>query len=163
MTKKPTPPEGPPAEIVEVLVAGLRRGLFRSVAASLAGINRKTLHRWLKYAEAGDQRFKAVAEAIEKAEAEFQDTGLAIIQAAADATDERGKVVPGAWKAQAWLFEKRFPKRFGSRAKVEHSGEVVTRPFAGKSDAELDAIIAGADTASASTLAPDDDDADGSE
>lgn len=140
-------PDGPPEALVLELVRLLRQGSWRNVACRRVGIDPKTLRNWLTYAEKGDERYLPVRAAILEAEAEVELEAVRRIGAAARED----------WKADAWWLEKRYPKRYGSRARLEHSGEIVTRPFASRSDAELDAIIAGAEVVTASTDEPDDD------
>lgn len=140
-------PDGPPQAIVTELVRLLHQGAWRNVACRRVGIDPKTLRNWLTYAEKGDERYVPVRAAILEAESEVELEAIRRIGAAALED----------WKADAWWLEKRYPKRYGNRSKVEHSGQIATGALAQKTDDELIALLK---TAPVSTASTDDDDSD---
>ena len=102
------------------IVVEIRRGLAVKFAAALAGVGEQTLRDWLAKGEAesppdADGPLVAFAELYRSAEAEYAAQELASI----DGEVGEGK---GDWKRTAWKLEKRFPKEFGPRVALEHSG-----------------------------------------
>jgi len=86
------------------VLAFLRRGLHRTDAARAAGITYKTFREW----ELADGAFR---EAVKKAEADSREALVERIQAAAED--------PKHWTAAAWLLERRSPKRWGRKDRVD--------------------------------------------
>lgn len=88
---------------------------FIGEAAAFAGINRRTLLRWIrrgKHARSGT--FADFYRKYRRAEAIAQLRALAAINAAAEA---------GAWQAAAWRLERSDPKHWGRRVIVEKEPE----------------------------------------
>ena len=108
------------------LLAAIEDGATFEQAAAAAGIHRDTLTEWRK-------RFPAFSVDLEKAEAAGVVARLARIDAAGRA---------GAWQADAWWLERRYPEQWGRRDKVqvEHSGELALEVTAARS-AMLEALI----------------------
>lgn len=91
---------------------------FEAVAARL-GIGRRTLFDWLARGEAddppeADALFVRFAAAVREGEAELEATMLASITGDSGKRGEHGRF--------AWVLERRFPTRWGSKQRVEHSG-----------------------------------------
>ncbi len=111
---RPTKIEFAMVEKVKLLVI---EGLsFESIAAEL-GIVRSTLFEWLDRGEAedktdDDELFVSFARAFRQAEAELERNTLAKIKAN-NGTN---------WQRFAWVLERRFPTRWGSKQRVEHTG-----------------------------------------
>ncbi len=102
------------------VIEQIRKGMPVVFAAAAAGVPRATLYRWLAAGEAekpsaDDESLVAFAALYRAAEAEYAAQELASI----DGEVGEGK---GDWKRTAWKLEKRFPKEFGSRVALEHSG-----------------------------------------
>lgn len=115
------------------LLLSLKHGNFRETAAADAGIDARTLRSWMKQAaeiadrvldENGElppdaeltdheRAVMSLASDVQAAEAEMQTRALLKINKAAD-TD---------WRAAAWTLERRFPKQFGQKAEIEHTGK----------------------------------------
>lgn len=88
----------------------LRKGLFRRHAASLAGIPEATLSGWY-HRGAREKRgvYRAFYESVDRAEAEFAQTGNDTLKAAAAHNP----------KFIQWLLSRRFPEFYGRRDNVE--------------------------------------------
>ena len=116
-----------------VVLAHVRRGSPRHVAANAAGLGRSTLMRWMarRKKELRGQ-FRDFWDAIKKAEAEAVVTSLQRIQAAGkggalvsrtSVTDSHGvktvieKFAQPIWTADAWLLERRHPDEFAVNAR----------------------------------------------
>lgn len=150
MSAKKTPsgtkPKGRPTRLTPdvhaALVEALTTGCYRETAARAAGIGVSTLYRWLEQGEADIEHDKAtphreLREALEKAEADAEQTALKIIRAAA----------PKNWQAAAWMLERKNPDRWGRRdaMKVEHSGSVKT-DLSKLTDSQLQELAEGLDS-----------------
>lgn len=105
------------------IVALIRAGNYIETAAAEAGISATTFREWLKRgrrdSEAGKQtEFSKFADDIEQAQAASEAilvTGLAT-------------AAKKDWRAAAFLLERKWPLKFGSRQKIEHEGNAVLSP-----------------------------------
>ena len=88
-------------EVQKRILAFIRAGNTFRDSAACAGIGESTFFQWKRE----NPEFLA---ALKKAEVQFIDRNLAIIQKTANKT----------WTAAAWLLERRFPERFGRDRKV---------------------------------------------
>jgi AcrR family transcriptional regulator len=95
------------------VVALVRKGNYIEVAAAASGISKPTFYKWLHDGANAkvDCLARQFSNAIEKAEAEAEQSGLARIARAKD------------WTATAWRLERRHPERWGRRERHEHTGE----------------------------------------
>ena len=106
-------PGGRPTKLTDAVTLTvcnyLLDGAYIETAAAAAGINKATLHAWLRQAAADDeadlvdtphQKFR---QSVEEAIAESESRDLARI------TDAAAK---GNWHAAAWRLERRFPRRW---------------------------------------------------
>lgn len=113
------------------IVKLLAEGNYVETAAASAGVNKSTLYLWLKRGARESQRldkhpdakpdaaeaaYLKFSNAIEKAEADAEATGVKLISAAAD----------GQWQAMAWRLERKHPERWGRRDRMqhEHTGQI---------------------------------------
>lgn len=114
------PPKGPPALEVnkltpwvhERIVALLREGNFRDVAAAAAGVPPHRLRWWLMRGERaapGDEPYVRFADDVAAAEALTEARDVALVSKAA--TDD--------WKAAAWRLERASPSRWAARVRIE--------------------------------------------
>lgn len=101
------------AKTRDAILAAIAVGCSREQAAAVAGIGERTLYDWLK---AKPQ----LSQDIEKAEAAGVQARLQRIEQAAQG---------GAWQADAWWLERRYPEQWGrrDRVNVHHEGEVQLR------------------------------------
>jgi len=114
-------------EMQAKIVSYLQGGTYIETAAAAAGIGKRTLFRWLKNAtEKGcDPKYKAFADAVEKAQAAANLRDVTLISHAAKKD----------WRAAAWRLERRHPKRWGTVQRHEVSGpdgkavEVKSKPM----------------------------------
>ena len=100
------------------IIDAVRSGLPVRFAAAKGGIGWRTVYDWLDRGENNPDRYPdlaAWAALFREAEAEYASQELARIDADAAADSN-------AWKARAWKLEKRFPREFGSKVALEHSG-----------------------------------------
>ena len=91
----------------------VNKGMSYADSARLAGIHPQTFWDWKKFAREGREPYAEYWDIIVKAELEGEMTLLERI-------DQAG--VNGDWRADAWLLEKRKPKRYGKR---EHINQTV--------------------------------------
>ena len=133
--KKPKP--GRPSKFVPeaatVVLAHVRRGSPRHIAANAAGIGRSTLMRWMARGKSERRgQFRDFWDALKKAEAEMVTVSLGRIQSAGDGgavlsrtsvTNSQGvttvveKFAQPIWQASAWLLERRHPDEFAVNAR----------------------------------------------
>lgn len=94
------------------IVRYVQAGSYLETAAAAAGVNRSTLHRWLKRGAEGEEPFAAFSDAVEGALAEAELRDLVRIDRAAETQ----------WQAAAWKLERRNPKLWGRREYTEVTG-----------------------------------------
>lgn len=113
----------PTPELVSIIARNLRVGAYRQDAVAAAGIAYQTFRNWIKRGGVERRRidsgsrprkregaFLALVEAVEKAEAEASMLSLGRITKAA---------AEGAWQADAWKLERRYPDRWGRKQRVD--------------------------------------------
>lgn len=91
------------------IVGFIRAGSYVETAAAASGISKTTFYEWLKRAASGEQPFLSFAEQVEEAQAMAEMRDLALI----------GKAAERDWTAAAWRLERKFPDRYGTRARDE--------------------------------------------
>lgn len=105
-------------EICEDIVKYIKAGNYPEVAASLAGVSRKTFYNWLKKGHKSKSNgvYKQFLHSIKKAES----------YAEAAAVERIRKAGEDNWQALAWWMERKHPDKWGrkQRVEMEHSGEV---------------------------------------
>ena len=101
-------------EIVELILAAVRAGNYFTTAASVAGIHINTLYRWLSEGEADeDSQYHDFYVEMMVAEAEAEVSIVSVVRSA----------VNSDYRAGLELLSRRFPDRWSSRQKTEHTGE----------------------------------------
>lgn len=133
---KPKPKTGRPSKFVPetaaVVLAHVRRGSPRHIAANAAGLGRSTLMRWMARGKKELRgQFRDFWDAVKKAEAEAVVTSLERIQAAGkggalvsrtSVTNSHGvtttieKFAQPIWTADAWFLERRYPGDYAVNA-----------------------------------------------
>ena len=133
-------------EVQDRIAAAVRAGAYRQIAATLAGINERTLYDWLAKGKDGkrDGKFVQFYQAIKRAEAEWEQEQAEAIRETAKGgqllsrtTTERkdGSTVTTEtytrpeWTARAWLLERKAYERWGKKERVELTGDK-ERPLA---------------------------------
>ena len=97
-----------------LLLASLRAGATLKMAALAAGIDRVTLWRWIKRGKkAKSGKYRAFLRELIQASAMGGVRNVTCISRAA-ARD---------WRAAAWMLERRYPRDYGKREKVELTGK----------------------------------------
>lgn len=81
----------------------LENGNSIANSARLAGLDPRTVERYLAKGRAGDERFVPFLDAVELARAKAEDDALSTIKVAAR---------EGTWQAEAWWLERTRPKRY---------------------------------------------------
>ena len=99
------------AERKEAVLAGLRRGLSRTVAAEAVGVSKDAIRRWT-------ERSPRFADEVAQAEAQAQSLLLGLV------LDAAAKRLPNTWQAAAWVLERRWPDAYGQRQRVEISMDI---------------------------------------
>jgi transposase len=104
------------------IVRTLASGCYRQTAAEVAGVGKSTLYRWLEQGEHDfeDGRttpYRELWEATKKAEADAEVEAIELIREAATRS----------WQAAAWLLERKYPDRWGRRARLDHRHDAQPR------------------------------------
>jgi len=106
------------------IIKAIRAGNYLETAAAYAGINKSTLHDWLRRGEREKQRVdKDNRRRITKDEQIFVDFSDSVEKALAE-SEVRDvyrieKAAESQWQAAAWRLERKFPARWGKRIKQE--------------------------------------------
>ena len=141
-------------EIQEKICRALSVGSYMETAAAFVGVHKSTLYEWLKLgAIATKGQYKEFSDAVDRALAQAEVKDLTHISNAAMGepkfkTDDKGNKVIGLdgkpiqigwviqpnWNAAAWKLERRYPKSWGRKSrldlaspdsnKVEHSHDL---------------------------------------
>lgn len=125
-------------ELQDAFVGHIRAGNYIETSAALCGINKDSVYEWLKRGKrAKSGVYREFSDAVTKADAEFEDRMLSMIEACA----------PKDWKAAAWRLEHRKPRRYKQKQHIEHTGKrggpIETRELSQLSDEQLEAIARG--------------------
>jgi transposase len=112
-------------EVQDRIVNALRAGNYVETAASLAGVGRASIYRWLdrgrsaiEREEAGetlsddDQRYAEFAHEVDEARASAMARNVTLVNTAAQTT----------WQAAAWWLERTNPQMWGRHLRAEVSG-----------------------------------------
>lgn len=100
-------------EVQRIIVEALREGMYREVAATLAGIHRDSLFAWMARGATGEEPFKSFSDAVKSAEAEAERE---VVREARSGCE--------GWQARAWLAERRWPSRWGGRVRATVNDEL---------------------------------------
>lgn len=132
-------PTGLTPEKARIILDQLGIGAFRNEAATAAGVPKRTFQDWMARGEKSldaveaydldpaawpgpapvpDEPFHSFAAQVHEIEAKAQLILLGLMQRMAQKADGRD-----AFKATRWMLETRWPKQYGRRLAVEHSGD----------------------------------------
>lgn len=141
-------------EVLETIAGLMEKNPERKRVYTLLGVDKSTFRRWYvkgRALEPGDPSpFRRLFEIIERADLLFERRCLDEIIEAARGVEETVEIDgpdghttkktrrSGDWKAVAWLLEKRFPKKYGQKRKIELEGKITL-------EAALSAIAHGED------------------
>ncbi len=112
MASLPDRPRALTEEVQAKIVGFLRLGTHFTTACFASGIQPTSVTYWIKLVESGAEHAQVYADfcnRIKEATAMSEVQGLATLK-----QGEQG------WQAQAWFLERRFPKRWAKKEKVEH-------------------------------------------
>jgi hypothetical protein len=100
-------------EIIEKIQSAILAGSYVETAAAFAGISKDTFYLWLKKGAASNSGiYWEFSDAIKRAMAEAELRDVMVINRAAQTS----------WQAAAWKLERKYPKRWGLRARHEIVG-----------------------------------------
>lgn len=109
-------------EVQATIIAAIEAGNYKVTACALAGIHRDTLNDWEHRGARGEEPFKTFSDALQKAEAVAESTLLnEVMRAEPGITGQRGADV---WQSRAWVMERRWPKRWSGRVRMEVSEQL---------------------------------------
>ena len=97
------------------LIDAIKLGSFIEHACAYAGITSRTFRKWRELADQEVEPYLSLFEDIRLAESESILRRIGRIEKAGS---------EGAWTADAWILERKYPDKFGKRDKVEISGEI---------------------------------------
>lgn len=126
---------GAPVKLTEDLIKqicnAIRSGAYMETAASYCGIDKVSFYKWMKLGRQKPRSiYGALINALDKALADAELRDIVTIDRASTGTpaqyDEDGNLIKQEmrpdWKASAWRLERKFPKKWGVKAHLEHSG-----------------------------------------
>jgi transposase-like protein len=117
-------------EIAQKIITLVRAGNYMETAAATAGITKQTLYDWLKQgANQKRGKFKDFSDAVMRAVGEAEAIDISTIGKAAQ---------NGDWRAAAWRAERRNPKRWGRKDRID-IGPVNPKDL---TEEELEALVA---------------------
>lgn len=122
-----------------VVLESMRLNLFAEQAAALAGVNEKTLDDWLSKGRKGIAPYADFVREFDIAKAQGERQSVVRIQKAA---------AGGQWQADAWILERRHPKRWGPKVRLiveEEQREFLDRLRARLTPEAYAAVIRAAD------------------
>jgi len=123
--------ESQPAKIgrlIDLLVAGN----YRETAARIVGISSRAIRMWMEKAEAGEERYQPVAQAILVAESLAEASAVRNVMAA-------GKQ-PQFWASAMTYLERKHPEKWGRRQDDSSSPKVVIQFGVQASDVKVNVI-----------------------
>ena len=98
------------SEVQDRIVAAIRAGNYPKTAADYAGITERTFYRWLQRGQDEDSGiYHEFAQAVQRAESEAEVCAVAILQ----------RHMADNWRAAVTFLERKFPERWGRRARIE--------------------------------------------
>ncbi len=103
--------------VQQQILSALTAGNYAKIAAGYAGVGESTYYEWKERGEqdkAAGRRtpFAEFAESVKKAENDAEVRAVSLIHQA----------MPGDWQAAMTYLERKFPERWGRRARVEVTG-----------------------------------------
>lgn len=117
----------------EDIIKTIRAGNYLETAAAFAGINKSTLHDWLRRGEREIQRVEQDGRnRVRMSEEIYVNFSNAVSEALAEAEMRDvltiGKAASDNWQAAAWRLERKFPDKWGRKLQqqIEHSGSIDT-------------------------------------
>lgn len=119
-------------EVQEIIVKKIRRGNYPECAARAAGIRKSTFYDWLaRGRKEPGSIYEAFSDAIEQAEAEWEESDVNLIHLAAHGApaqyDENGNKIRAELKRDpkmaAWRLARRRPQSWGKTEKHELTGK----------------------------------------
>jgi radical SAM superfamily enzyme YgiQ (UPF0313 family) len=122
-------------DVAASIVASVRAGNFKETASVASGICPRTLRNWIRRGTDGEEPFAEFVERMNEAEAQSEVDDIKVIV-------EAGKL---DWKARAWRLERKAPKKWGFRVRVEVRDEIqamLTKLEAGLTPAEFEKVLA---------------------
>lgn len=126
-------------ELRDRICAAVRTGAYLETAAVAAGLNKTTLHDWLKrgarakrgtlhdfsnsvMAAIADSEQDAVRRLSDAASPRTEVTTKQVVNKAGEVVTVETTTTPtlGDWRADAWRLERKFPERWGATLRIRH-------------------------------------------
>lgn len=113
-------------EVIDAICEAIVDGCHARTATEAIGVSDKTFREWrLRGEREPDTPYGEFRRRLEIAEAERAGRLVSLIrEAASPGKDVKGKIIPGDWRAAAWLLERLHPADFGPRATIRVEGKV---------------------------------------
>ena len=124
------PPSAISDEQAAEIYEHVRAGVTPEAAAARLGIARRTLYEWCERGRQGDAQepYRTFAAEVDRALGAWETRDILII----------GKAAETQWQAAAWRLERRKPKEYGRRTRIDGEVTVVARPFIDVTKLSLD-------------------------
>lgn len=110
--------------VTATILAELAKGHYRKVACAAARITERTLQKWQKRGEAGEEPYATFLIDMQEVESTVEGQLLSEIRNAKPAVNGEGGHGADVWTARAWILERRWPKRWSGRVRVSVSEEI---------------------------------------
>jgi hypothetical protein len=111
--KEPNPCGGRPTkftrDLADKICDSVRMGNFKETASVAAGVDPRTMRNWVLRGARGEEPFASFVGQLEAAEARSEEKDVLRI----------GLAGKDDWKALAWRLERKSPKKWGFRVRVE--------------------------------------------
>lgn len=117
-------------DVQTAIVKAIIVGNYRETAAAAAGIHRTTLRNWEARGETGEEPYASFMIELQAAEAKAEMKALSRIRRAKPAIPGEGGRGADLWQKDAWMMERRWPKRWGGRVRAtvtEELGALIDR------------------------------------
>lgn len=115
-------PKTPTPKLLAEVCERVRLGATAMTAAASLGVSRATWNRWIEDGRKGNPKYRAVAEAVDKAKAEFV---IEMLRELRDSDDKNAR-------KYMWLLERRAPFDYGDERLVPDEAPPAqgrTKPF----------------------------------
>jgi len=115
-------------EIQNTIVTAIRAGAYVETAVKFAGITKDTFYRWLDRAAVERERVNGGENGrrVRARELPFVEFSDAVLKAAASSELDDLVIINNArvadWHAAAWKLERKYPKRWGRKERMEVTG-----------------------------------------
>lgn len=96
-------------EVIEAVLAAVRKGHYIETATRLARISDQTFYTWKERGKAGEEPYASFLDALKTAEADAQEDYLGTVRAGASGSEAVN------WTSAMTFMERRWPSLYGKR------------------------------------------------